>query len=114
MKVAFNNDRYKDHPEQESSSKTFLLEDRNERFQNDRFQEEPVKYDKGYLYTDENVDRWNAGNDPDQKFGQPKGYDPKEHKEQNTFDSNTKIFDDNNTLKSFNKQESIILAIIKL
>lgn len=108
MKKAFNNDKYKDHPEQESSQRTFLLSDPNV-----RFEEKPVKYDKNYLYEDENVDRWNARNDPNQKLGQPKGYNPEEHKEQKTLDTDTKVFDDDDILKSFNKQENIIQAVIK-
>jgi len=96
--LAFFNVRYKDEEGQQPDVSP-LWET------GERFEEQPVDYNN-YLYTDENADRWNSGNDPVQKDGQPKGVDRLNNKELKTL--NKKVFNDEDSIDSFNKQENII------
>lgn len=85
---------------------------------NDRFTGKPVSIEDNYLYTDENVDRYNAGKDYSQRIGQPKGVDKTNGVSVNQFkspeqsDQITKVFV-GDLITSFNNEEKIISDITK-
>lgn len=83
-KLSFNNSRYKDqgHLVEED---TFWLMPKGE----ERIQLGPLGLDNNnYLYDDTQADRFNAGpSDPNQRHGQPRGYDPVSKEPVKDFDS---------------------------
>jgi len=107
MKVAFNNTRYKDHPEDKDTDDSWLFTESGA----ERVHPGQLGLDKdNYLYNDTNADKYNAGKDIQQVHGQPKGVTP-DLGPVNQFESDKKVFDDD-SVKSFNNEEQLIQDII--
>jgi hypothetical protein len=112
---SFNNIRYKDQGHLHDED-TFWSEELP--LQSERFEEKPVRTEGNYLYTDENVDRFNAGKDYNQQHGQPKGVDttsklPFERFESNTSSDQAKRVFEDDLISSFNNGEKLISDILK-
>jgi hypothetical protein len=112
---SFNNERYKDKGHLQDED-TFWSEELPP--QSERFEEKPVRTEGNYLYTDENVDRFNAGKDYDQQHGQPKGVDktrkgPFERFESSTSSDQAKRVFEDNLISTFNNGEKIVSDILK-
>jgi len=104
---ARNQDEDKEEGQQPSTSPLFHTEE--------RFEEKPVDYSNNYLYTDEDVDRWNTPPPVGwQNSGKPRGIVPNDGKEFNSLvKGDGKVFDEDNVIRSLNNQEKIIDHVIK-
>lgn len=112
---SFNNVRYKDNGHLHDED-TFWSDELPP--QSERFEEKPVRIEDNYLYTDENVDRFNAGKDFGQRHGQPKGVDKTRQGPVERFESSTssdqakRVFEDD-LISTFNNGEKIVSDILK-
>jgi hypothetical protein len=114
-KLSFNNELYKDKGHL-ADEDTMWSNDMPR--QQDRFKQDHTEIKDNYLYTDENVDRYNAGKDFSQEHGQPKGVDltsksPLERFESSTTADNAKRVFSDNLISSFNNGEQIISDVVK-
>jgi len=108
-KRAFFNVRYKDKEGQKPDTTPLWFTD-------ERFEVKPIDYNNNYLYTDSDVDRWNAPPPVSwQNSGKPRGLVPGDGKEvKNLVKNDSKVFDDeDDVVKSLNKQEKIIEQVKK-
>ena len=108
MKLAFNNARYKDHPEDQDSGETWLFNESGA----ERVHPGPLGLDKdNYLYNDTNADKFNASKDVQQQFGQPKGIQPNLGPV-SQFEGDNTVFDDD-LIRSFNNEDKLVKDITR-